>query len=57
MVEDERGAMISFYENVILQKEAAERDRESALDADPSRRKRRGAEETAIRPSSLASAV
>jgi len=44
MVEDERywGAMTSFCEDVISQKEAAERDRESAPDADLSRRKRGG---------------
>jgi len=44
MVGGERywGAMASFCEAMISQKEAAERDRESALDADPSRRKRGG---------------
>lgn len=42
MVDSERSwsAMVSFCENVILRKEAAERDRELDLAADPARRVR-----------------
>jgi len=53
----EMGSNNFFCESVISQKEAAERDWELAPDVDPSRKKRGRAEETAVRPSPLASAA
>jgi hypothetical protein len=41
--EEAWGAVVSLCENVILQKEAAERERKADVSAPPSRRRRGGA--------------